>query len=238
LNNVDFDMARNGELRVMKIFSKYHPACIFDVGANKGDWCRMVSRLCPSCAIHAFEIVPATYMVLEKNTKDLQNIILNNVGLSSEEGVVSVSIGRDPLIATGCKIADMQLHDEYYSQEIQCNARTAAAYLKEKAIESVDFLKIDVEGMEFKVIQGFADRIKNVRVVQFEYGIFNIASHDLLSDFCWYLKRNGFVVGKIFPKCVNFFEYHFNMENFHGSNYLAVRNEEKELIRDLSEFGA
>jgi hypothetical protein len=99
-------------------------------------------------------------------------------------------------------------------------------------------VKVDVEGMDFKVIKGFGDQIKNVRVVQFEYGIFNIASHDLLSDFCRHFKHNGFIVGKIFPNSVNFFEYHFNMENFHGSNYLAVRNEEKDLISNLSRFGA
>jgi FkbM family methyltransferase len=238
LNNVDFNMVRNGELRVLKILSKSNPKCIFDVGANKGEWCQMASQLFPSCTIHAFEIVPSTYMELIKNIKDLSNVIPNNFGLSSEEGVVSVSLGRDDKMATGCKIESMQFYDEYYTGEIECKTRRASDYLKERAIESIDFLKVDVEGMDLKVIEGFGAQIKNVKVVQFEYGIFNIASHDLLSDFCGLFKNSGFVVGKIFPNSVNFFDYQFDMENFHGANYLAVRNNEKELIRSLSRFGA
>jgi hypothetical protein len=103
------------------------------------------------------------------------------------------------------------------------------------AVSGVDYLKIDVEGMDLRVIKGFGDRIEGVRALQFEYGIFNIASHDLLSDFYRYLNEHGFVVGKIFPKRVVFSGYHFNMENFHGSNYLAVRRDQRELIEDLAQ---
>jgi FkbM family methyltransferase len=239
LNNVDFDMARNGELRVLKLVSNLHPKLIFDVGANKGDWCRAASALLPLCDIHAFEIVPSTYAELVKNTKDLKNVIPNNFGLSDEDGSVPISLGgRDTLTATGCKIEGMLSHEVFYDRRIICKTRTASGYLTEKKVESVDFLKVDTEGMDLKVIRGFGDQIKNVRVVQFEYGIFDIASRDLLRDFCRHFKNNGFIVGKIFPRSVNFFEYHFNMENFHGSNYLAVRNEEKDLIKNLSKFGA
>lgn len=240
LNNVNFNMADNGELRVLRILSEFNPKCIFDVGANRGEWSQIVSKLYPSCTIHAFEIVPSTYeeLIMNIKEKELHNIIPNNFGLSNEDGIISVSMGRDTSTATGCKIEGMQFHDEYYSQEIQCKTKRAYDYLYERNLKSIDVVKVDVEGMDLKVIKGFGDQLKNVRTVQFEYGIFNIASHDLLCDFCKYFKDNGFVVGKIFPKYVKFFEYHFNMENFHGSNYLAVRNEEKELIGKLSRYGA
>jgi len=228
-------MAQNGELRVLKILSKLStPKCVFDVGANIGAWSRAASELWPACPIHAFEIVPSTYEELVANTKNLKNMIANNFGLSNKEGTVPISLGSMSLIATGCKIEGMKAHEEFYTQEIQGKVRKASDYLKERAIEAIDFLKVDVEGMDFKVIKGFEERIKNVRVVQFEYGIFNVASHDLLNDFCQHFKANGFVVGKIFPKTVRFFDYYFNMENFHGSNYLAVRSDEKELISKLS----
>ncbi len=110
--------------------------------------------------------------------------------------------------------------------------------MNEQNIEYVDYVKIDVEGMDLQVIKGFEDLLRKVRVVQFEYGIFNISSHDLLADFCRYLNGNGFIVGKIFPKYVSFFEYDFHMENFHGSNYVAVSANEKELIERLQSYGA
>jgi len=237
LNNVNFDMRKNGELRVLKILAELQPKCVFDVGANIGDWCKLISELCPSCTVHAFEIVPSTYETLMENTKDLRNVVLNNVGLSDEEGVVRICMGHDSSTATACRIEGMRFHDDFYKQEFQCKTRKASGYLEDKAIENVDVLKVDVEGMDLRVIKGFGDRIENVRAVQFEYGVFNIASHDLLSDFCQFFKGHGFTVGKVFPRTVDFFEYHFNMENFHVSNYLAVRNDDKDLIARLTKFG-
>lgn len=238
LNNVDFDMERNGELRVLRILSQFHSKCIFDIGANKGDWIQLASKMNPSCIIHAFEIVPSTYEELLQNTKELSNVIPNNYGLSSKEENISISLGNDSSTATGCKIQGMRFHNEYYNQKIKCPTRKASNYIREQNIDCIDFVKIDVEGMDLQVIKGFEDQLKNVRVVQFEYGIFNISSHDLLADFCLYLKSKGFAVGKIFPKHVNFIEYHYNMENFHGSNYVAVRNDETLLIDKLQSYSA
>lgn len=239
LNNVDFNIERNGELRVLKILSQFNPKCIFDVGANKGDWSCLASKMNPRCVIHAFEIVPSTWAELLQNTTELGNVIPNNYGLSSKEEIISISMGDDDSsTATGCKIEGMQFHNEYYSQEIRCKTRKACDYIREQGIGCIDFVKIDVEGMDLQVIKGFEEQLKNVRAMQFEYGIFNISSHDLLADFCRHLRDKGFVVGKIFPKRVVFFEYHFNRENFHGSNYVAVRNDETLLIEMLQSCSA
>ena len=44
------------------------------------------------------------------------------------------------------------------------------------------------------------------------------------------LSEQGFVVGKVFPKFVDFFEYTFSREDFLGNNYMAVRRERCDLI--------
>jgi len=119
-------------------------------------------------------------------------------------------LGDHSWTATGCKIEGIKFHNEYYKNEIPCKVRKASDYIREQKLKCIDFAKIDVEGMDFQVIKGFEDEIRNVRVVQFEYGILNISSHGLLADFCRHLYDNGFVVGKILPRCVKFFEYHFN----------------------------
>lgn len=233
-----FDMENNGELRVMKLLGVIDPRCVYDVGANRGEWSRLMADLYPSCQIHAFEILPSTYAELLLATESSPNIVANNFGLSEEEGSMSISYSdRDSTTATACKIEGMRFHEQYYTRKMQCMVRKASNYMAEKKITSIDFLKVDVEGMELKVIKGFGDKLGCVRVVQFEYGIFNISSHDLLYDLCKLLTESGFVVGKIFPKSVCFFEYHFDKENFRGSNYLAVRKEEKQLISVLSRYG-
>jgi FkbM family methyltransferase len=234
LNNVDFQADRNGEHRVLHKLQPYQFECLFDVGANVGEFSVRAASLFPNSTIHAFEIVPLTFETLVRNIDGLNNVIANPVGLSSDGNQVSINMGDEISTATAFKIEGMKYHDEYYHQSILCETIKASDYVRANSITKIDFLKIDVEGMDMQVIKGFEKEISLVRVIQFEYGIFNISSHDLLADFCRYLEGYGFVVGKIYPRCVQFFDYHFSMENFHGSNYLAVKKDEAELIKVLS----
>lgn len=234
LNNVNFNMETNGENRVLQILSGFKFTCIFDVGANIGDWGRAVADLNPGATIHAFELVPSTFAVLSENTKSISRIIKNNYGLSDQSGTVTVNIGNDSGMATVYKIEGVQYHNEYYTKQQTCQVRKASDYISENNIGNIDFVKIDVEGMDLRVIKGFESKIENVKIFQFEYGIFNISSHDLLADFCVYLDKHGFVVGKIFPRTVQFFNYHFDMENFHGSNFIAVKKNETAIINKLA----
>ncbi len=238
LNNVNFDLDSNGELRVLQILSKYNCKIFFDVGANKGDWSKLVLSMFSesTITIYAFEIVPQTFNSLTKYANDHENIIAVNKGLSNKEETISINLGKNSVTATAYKINGMKFHAEYYDKVIHCQTIKAKDYMTSNQISKIDFVKIDVEGMDLKVIKGFEEKLRNIRVIQFEYGIFNISSHDLLIDFYNYLREMGFVVGKIFPKYVNFFEYHFNMENFHGSNFVAVRENETEIIKTLGNY--
>jgi FkbM family methyltransferase len=234
LNNVDFDQMRNGECRVIEILQKYNVDVVFDVGANVGDWSQFASEHYQSASIYAFEVLPSTFEILQRNCDDSGLIKCYNVGLSDSEGEVLIHHGKDSVVASACKLEGMEFHDSYYDASTLCATTTGAQFLDREGLAAVNFMKIDVEGMDLKVIRGFGERIRNVRVIQFEYGIFNIESHDLLYDFCIYLSAHGFKVGKIFPRTVHFFDYHFDFENLHGSNYLAVRKDQVKLIEDLS----
>lgn len=239
LENMNFNMDQNGELRVLRLLKLIKPRCAFDVGANKGDWSRLMADIYPSCQIHAFEIVPSTFEELRNIAVRYPNIITNNLGLSDNSESITIRYSDlDSSTATACPIKGMKSHELFYTKTIQGEARKAIDYIMENGINIIDFLKVDVEGMDLKVLKGFEDKLKQVRIIQFEYGIFNISSHDLLSDFCDYLDTMGFVVGKIFPGYVDFFVYHFDKENFYGGNYLAVKRGEEEMIRRLSQRGA
>ena len=232
IDNVDFDADRNGERRVLEVVSASRPRCLFDVGANDGQWTALARSLNPDALIHAFEIVPSTRAGLAAAVAGA-GVVVADHGLSDEEGAVVVRMGPHTAMATAFPIEGMEAHASYYDRSVTCPVRRADAYLTEQRLDAVDFVKIDAEGMDLRVIRGFGDRLRDVRALQFEYGIFNIASHDLLADFCRHLSTHGFVVGKVFPRRVRFFEYHFDLENFHGSNYVAVRSGERDLIEGL-----
>ena len=233
INNVNFDMETNGELRLLKVLSEFKFKEIFDVGANVGEYSILLRKFFPDSRVHAFEIVPSTYEKLSQNVANLENIVAVNHGLGDCQEIIDVYIGKGNKTATAFKIGGFAYHADYYTHTEECVVRKASDYMIENLIDNIDFVKIDTEGMDLRVIKGFEELITKVRVIQFEYGIFNISSHDLLADFCEYFKRMDFVIGKVFPRHVFFFDYHFNHENFHGGNYIAVKSGEKKLIRSL-----
>lgn len=234
LNNKSWNMEENGELRVLKSLKLFSPKVILDVGANKGEWSLLVSNLYPSSKIHSFEIVPSTFSKLVDQTALNANIIPNNLGLSDKTGKITINCSNDDsTVSTACKIEGMKFHNDFYDSQIECDVSTGSKYLTANNIADVDLLKIDVEGMDYKVLKGFGDRLSSVKLIQFEYGIFNISSHDLLIDFFILLESYGFIVGKVYPESVYFFDYHFEKEDFGGNNYIAVRNSELKLIASL-----
>lgn len=234
LNNVNFDININGEMNVLNALKEQHLQCFFDVGANTGEWSKLVSGLFPSSRIHAFEVVPSTYEQLKEATRDNPNIVVNNFGLSDEAAAITLNIGEHSSAATAFKLEGMTYHDNYYTHEVVGNVKTGADYVREQDIERIDFLKVDVEGMDLRVIKGFGENIKLARIIQFEYGIFNISSHDLLWDFFKHLTAHDFIIGKVYPRYVEFFDYFFSRENFYGGNYIAIQKDDEQLRALLS----
>lgn len=226
-------MSRNGELRVLKILAGFQPKCLLDVGANRGEWTKLAASFLPDAKIYAFEIVPSTFEMMSRELKDRHNTTCLNYGLSDEDSFITIRLGEDSTMATACQIAAMRQHDEYYTNAVEGRIRRAENVMAEYSLKAVDFVKIDTEGMDLKVIRGFGERLIDVRAVQFEYGIFNIASHDLLADYWQHLEKYGFKVGKIYPNAVLFMDYHFELENFYGSNYIAIKRDNYELMQAL-----
>lgn len=225
--NLDYDCYKNGEAAVLTKLADIQPfTTIFDVGANKGDWSLIASELFPQATIHSFEIVPETYNRFVKNCGHRQNIVCHNVGLSNIEGTATVFLSPNNDTVSTCVPSFVDHFREYQPQTCEAKVTTGDAYCADRCIETIDFLKIDVEGYEDKVLKGFEGMLtkNSIRVIQFEYGYVNIDTHFLLKDFYDYLRDFKMKVGKIYPSYVDFREYKHSDENFYGPNYLAVHS--------------
>jgi FkbM family methyltransferase len=229
--NVSYDHASNGEAFVLDKLSGFGPRVIFDVGANVGDWSLEASARCAGAEIHAFEISAPSFESLVYRTSAVPAIRYLNLGLSDAPGSIRIRhYDAFPALTTATDYP----HPFPY-REIDAEVTTGDAYACERGIERVDFLKIDVEGMEERVLRGFEGLFARgaIDVVQFEYGRASILNRFLLRDFHAFLRARGFLVGKIFPDHVAFKEYDFSDEDFLGPNYLACREERTDYFRAL-----
>ena len=116
---------------------------------------------------------------------------------------------------------------------IESNVQRGADYASAKGIDLIDFLKIDVEGAEGKVLEGFEPMFsqRQIRLVQFEYNRGAILGDFLLKHAYAFFTSRGYRLGKLMPEGVHFHDYHFGHEDFAGPNYVACRNDDDRLIR-------
>jgi FkbM family methyltransferase len=233
--NVCFESEINGELRVLRVLGAQGPRCVFDVGANVGDWSLAAAAVMPQARIQAFEIVPDTASVMARRLAErhVETVNLNAVGLSDENGTIAVA--HLPEFSQGSSAAVVQPAGEVQWRD--CPVRTGDDFCREHGIEHIDFLKIDVEGLEGRVLRGFDLMLTEGRidVIQFEYGHLNASVRFLLGDFYDLFDGYGYAVGKIFPDHVAFHAYDaWRDEDFRGPNYLAVRRDRAALIDRLA----
>jgi len=229
--NFNSEFENNGEQMVLRRMSSMGLLkTIFDVGANEGNWATLASGEAQDASIHAFEIINNTFAVLAKNCADNKKITSNNFGLFSRSGEINMHVyDASNTLSSHMNYPNGKNHEEL------CHIRTGDDYKREKNIDQINFLKIDVEGAEFEVLKGFTEAIKqkNIDVIQFEYGKANILSHMLLCDFYCFFESNGYIVGKIYPDYVDFRPYTLDDEDFLGPNYLACLRQRTDIVKLL-----
>jgi FkbM family methyltransferase len=228
--NLNYDMSTNGEYYVLDRLAKQDIRTVLDVGANKGDYTNACLSRFPNAQIHSFEIVPATYKKLLKNVAG-PNARLNNFGLSNSRG--SIEINYNPHDdGSSSLIEGSNIHDGSW-EKVKVNVITGDDYLNDKGINSVDLVKVDVEGAEHLVFDGFSKSFANgcISAVQFEFGMVNIYSKFLLRDFWELFSKHGFIIGPLMPRGVEFKEYNTRNEDFQGPpNYFAVHRTKTAII--------
>jgi FkbM family methyltransferase len=220
-NMFNHDINSNGERWLLQTLAARNILNVaFDVGANHGDWTALVAKINPAASVHCFEICPPTFQKASAQLSGQKNIFLNPFGLSDAPGEIKIKYSRDGDGATTMFDLVMPLNAEVISAKVACGKE----YCAEHGIKRIDFLKLDVEGAEHLVLQGFGQLLNpdTISIVQFEYGMVNIITKFLLRDFYELFESRGYKIGKLYPDHVGFRPYRFEDEDFRGPNYVAI----------------
>ena len=193
------------------------PTLIFDVGANIGHYSRELCSNFPRAQVIAFEPNPESFQQLLENLSNFSNFSAFNYGASdrtredflyeSEVGSPLASIDNTNPIFTRIKIDLVSLDDFCRNADL-----------------SPDIMKIDVEGHEFKVMQGATETIKKLKMLQFEFGPTNIHSRVFFKDIWDFLAPLGFeinVMSKV--GLIKIRHYKELYESYRTTNYLAIK---------------
>jgi len=226
--NRNYELESNGELRLLQNIARFEPRVVIDAGANVGGWSLAAASIFPQARIFAFEPAPQTYEKLLANVAGETRITPLQKGLSYQEEVVPFRFY--PSRSGQSSRYDFELREA--PEQIHVALVTGDAFCREQGLHHIDMLKIDVEGADLDVLRGFKDMIaaRRIDVIQFEYGRINIRSRALLEDFYEFLGNQGYRIGKLFPREVEFRRYNLRHENFIGPNFVAVNAAREDMI--------
>ncbi len=121
---------------------------IIDCGANIGMSVIYFKHKFPNCKILGFEPNPDSYNLLEKNVQvnHLKNVEIHNVGLFDKAVEIPFYLGNRRASLTGSI-----RKERGKGKIIKIKAEKLSNYVKQ--FESIDLIKMDVEGAEFHIVE-------------------------------------------------------------------------------------
>ncbi|QDD00472.1 FkbM family methyltransferase [Candidatus Methylopumilus planktonicus] len=233
-----YNFTKNGEEFLLNSLKNESINVVFDVGANTGEWTKIALNKFKKAKIHSFELSNETYKTLQKNlTSKKKRTCLINAGLSNQEQkVLYKDYGKNSRVNT--IISEARFHDSRIKPKlINGVLKTGDIYCQKKNIQNIDFLKIDVEGAEHLVLEGFQNMLKkkSIKIIQFEYGYASGDAKFLMKDFFNLLNKYNYIVGPLKPNGVYFMNFEYPLNDFNsGPNYVAILKSEPELIKKVS----
>jgi FkbM family methyltransferase len=136
----------------------------FDIGANVGVFtCLMASQ---GHTVHSFEPVPETFCRLKHNVKFnglLNRAHLNCLAVGKEQRLVTFHIEENSASTNQLALPGESSTNNATSTQVVA-AIDLDGYCRSQGVEFIDFLKIDVEGMEPYVLQGAKELLRSRKI--------------------------------------------------------------------------
>jgi FkbM family methyltransferase len=185
-------------LSFMKKFLPENPI-IVEAGAHKGKDTLDISKTWPKGFVHAFEPVPDIYQKLLKATKKRPNVTCYPIALSDKSGKATLFISGGMSDASSSLLKPeehMKLFpDVSFDTLIDVDTLTLDEWAQKYSIKKVDFLWLDLQGMELNVLKSGTGLLKNVRALYTEVSLVETYKNaPLYPELKQWLETRGFTV--------------------------------------------
>lgn len=153
---------------------------IIDCGANIGLSALYFKQLYPHAHILAFEPNPATFQLLQRNVEQngLKDVQLVNAAVAQYEGALDFFVSKDHTAPWAS--CDTAVRNASYGPKASETIQVPTVMLSSFLDQCVDFLKIDIEGMETSVIKEIENHLYLVKELRIEFhGSYNNSDNTL-----------------------------------------------------------
>ena len=206
------------------------PKIFIDIGAHVGEYTKEVLKRYPKIDIFLFEPSSENKPILENEFSKLSNVNNNSCALSNKNGKHKLYFDKSGSVLaslTNRRLDHFDSMDNMNSSE-EIDVKRFDDFWKTTKYKNdtiIDYVKIDVEGHELDVLEGFGDLIYNIRIIQFEFGGANIDTRTFFQDFWYFFKDKNFIIYRISPiGVIPVKNYAESDEFFSTTNYIAVND--------------
>jgi len=221
----------SGEMSLVRYLRSHNaaPICVFDVGANVGQFSGLIRSHCDirRMQLHCFEPSADAFARLQEVNGDVAQITLNRCALGAEPGTATLYSDRPASGLSSLTRRNLEHVGKEMTLSQEVSVRTVDDYCEENQIDRIHLLKIDVEGHEQDVLTGARRMFAEDRVdaVTFEFGGCNIDSRTYFRDFHSFFRDRDMELFRITPRGYlrQLGPYAETQEQFLTTNFLAMR---------------
>lgn len=199
---------------LLKLFKENDKLTILDIGGCEGEESIRYSRIFPFSSIYVFEPLPDNQKLVAENIikYKVENVTLVPFAVSDEEGFSQFYISsghpenqpQDLDWNFGNKSSSLLLPDNnnlaswlLFDEKMDVQTITVDSFLSQNKINNVDFIHMDVQGAELKVLNGAKGHIKNIKAIWLEVTDVELYKNQPLRlDIENYMKANNFYLVK------------------------------------------
>jgi len=137
-----------------------------DVGANIGYLSAIGAGFVGKAGqVHSFEPVPCYFSQLKKMAKmnPGYKIVVNQCALGEKRGIAPIKVSGLKDIGFNSMVPGLMENSSEVKEIFEVSVYRLEDYIKEKAIDKVSLIKIDVEGWEFPVLKGLSNWFKSTK---------------------------------------------------------------------------
>jgi FkbM family methyltransferase len=183
--------------RRITLLNNFKISKILDVGANSGQYSKLMKELGFKGEIISFEPLSDTFKKLREESEKYNNWTAVNIALGEMDGVIQINVSKNSYSSSILKMLPLHFESAPASiiirKEMVKISKLDTIFNNFCKDDDKVFLKIDTQGYEIKVLEGAREAINKITGVHLEMSLIPLYEGEaLFSNMLFYMKDLGF----------------------------------------------
>jgi len=184
------------------VLQRFNFEFIVDVGANRGQFALISSKIFPRAKIHSFEPLDEPAQIFKRVFSSHPNVTLHTYAIGREKMITTIHMTKDDDSSSLLPVTNIQ--SELFPGAVEIGTRQVNVLPLSLALENIfippaSLLKIDVQGFELEVLRGCEDVLDKFSCLYIECSFIELyQGQGLAHEVILWLARRGFILNGVY----------------------------------------